>query len=214
MEAGMQMFYYSAELAQEKRAHPDDGIVSRLLEAEVDGDRLTDAEFNLFFQLLAVAGNETTRNAISHGMQAFFDHPDQWQRLIAHPELLDLAVDEIVRFASPVIYFAGRSPRTPSSGDTPIAAGDKVAMYLISANRDPDAFDDPDSFDIGRDPNHHLGFGAGGPHFCLGANLARAEIKAMFSELTHRLTDIEPTGPPRRLQSHFINGIKHLPVRF
>jgi len=214
MDAGMQMFYYSAELAQQKREHPDEGIVSRLLEAEVEGQRLTDGEFNLFFQLLAVAGNETTRNAISHGMQTFFDHPDQWQRLRDDPGLLDLAVDEIVRWATPVIYFRRTATEDTELSGTKIAEGDKVAMYLISANRDRDAFDEPGRFDIGRDPNHHLGFGAGGPHFCLGANLARAEIKAMFSEILRRLPDIEPTGPPVRLQSYFINGIKHLPVAF
>ena len=214
MQAATEMFLYANELAAKKRANPDDDIISALLQAEVDGEKLNDIEFDLFFELLAVAGNETTRNLVSHGMHLLLEHPDQHQRLVDDPSLVDTAVEEMLRYASPVMYMR----RTVQSefelhGET-LREGDKVALWYIAANRDEDLFDDPHRFDVGRTPNEHVAFGGGGPHFCLGANLARLETRIMFAELLTRLRDVELTGPVQRLRSNFINGIKHMPVRF
>ena len=194
--------------------NPGDDIVSALLQAEVDGERLTDAEFDLFFLLLAVAGNETTRNLISHGMLCLIEHPEQRGALVADRSLLPSAVEEMLRWASPVMYFRRTAPADFELRGQTIREGDKVALWYISANRDEEVFDDPHRFDVGRTPNEHVAFGGGGPHFCLGANLARLEIRVMFEELLDRLPDIELAGPVERLRSNFINGIKHMPVKF
>jgi cholest-4-en-3-one 26-monooxygenase len=212
--AATEMFMYSTELAAAKRANPAEDIISTLLQAEVDGNRLTDTEFNLFFQLLSVAGNETTRNLISNGMQFLFDHPDQWAKLIADRSLLPGAIDEMLRYASPVMYMRRTAPEDFELRGQTIRAGDKIALWYISANRDEDVFDDPNRFDITRSPNEYVAFGGGGPHFCLGANLAKLEIRVMFEEILDRLPDIELAGDIQRLRSNFINGIKHMPVRF
>jgi cholest-4-en-3-one 26-monooxygenase len=171
-------------------------------------------ELELFFLLLTVAGNETTRNLMSGGMAAFFAHPDQWERLVADRSLLPTAVDEMLRFVSPVMNFRRTAMVDCELSGTQIRAGDKVVFWHASANRDEDVFDDPDVFDIGRNPNPHMAFGGGGPHFCLGTNLARMEIRVMFEHLLDRVPDIRPAGDMQRLQSQFINGVKHLPVAF
>jgi len=214
MEAAMEMFRYANELAAKKRANPGDDIISVLLTAEVDGERLTDIEFDLFFQLLAVAGNETTRNLISHGMLALLEHPEERAKLLADPALLPSAVDEMLRHASPVMYMR-RTARSDTEvrGQT-IKAGDKVALWYIAANHDPEVFPDPHRFDVTRDPTEHEAFGGGGPHFCLGTHLAKLEITVMFEELLAAIPDMELAGDVQRLRSNFINGIKHMPVRF
>lgn len=216
-EAAAQLYAYAEGLAAERQANPRDDIVTALITAEVDGEALTTNEFDLFFLLLAVAGNETTRNAISHGMLALIEHPEERRRLVEDPSLIDTAVEEILRWASPVMHFRRTATRDTVLHDQEIKAGDGVIMWHISANRDEEVFDDPFRFDVGREHNPHtmhVAFGGGGPHFCLGANLARAEIKVMFEALLPRIPDMELTGPARRLRSNFINGIKEMPVSF
>jgi cholest-4-en-3-one 26-monooxygenase len=213
-EAQVEMFMYANQLAEERRREPRDDIVTALLNAEVDGDRLSEMDFNLFFLLLAVAGNETTRNAISHGMHAFLENPDQYEMLVKDPTLIDSATEEILRWASPVMYFRRNATADVEIRGQQIKAGDKVVIYYASANRDEEIFDDPFRFDILRDPNPHIAFGGGGPHFCLGANLARMEIRVLFEELVKRVPRVEATGESSRLRSNFIAGIKHLPVAF
>jgi cytochrome P450 len=165
--------------------------------------------------LLAVAGNETTRNATAHGMWALMSNPDQFELLKENrQELLPTAVDEIVRYGSPVMHFRRTATEDTEIGGQPIRKGDKVVMWHISANRDEREFVDPDRFDVTRSPNHHVGFGGGGAHFCLGANLARMELNLVFDEICRRLPDIRATGEPDWLRSNFIAGIKHLPVAF
>jgi len=212
--AQIDMFVYAQELATRRRAEPRDDIVSTLLAAEIDGDQLTDMDFNLFFMLLSVAGNETTRNAIAHGMNAFLEHPDQWDLLVADPDAhIAGAVEEILRWASPVLYFRRNARRDVELGGQTIRAGEKISLWYVSANRDEAIFDEPFRFDITRDPNPHIAFGGGGPHFCLGAQLARLEIRVLFEELARRTPKLEALGAPDRLRSNFIGGIKHLPVR-
>ena len=211
--ASAEMFMYANELALKRQSNPKDDLVSVLMEAEVDGEKLSVAEFNCFFLLLAVAGNETTRNTISGGMLALIEHPEQRARLMADRSLLDSAVEEIVRWVSPVMAFRRTATRDVVLAGRQIREGDSVCLWYGSANRDETMFEDPDRFDVGRTPNEHLGFGIG-PHFCLGANLARLEIRIMFERLLERLPDIQLAGPVERLRSNFINGIKHMPVRF
>ena len=213
--AQVEMFMYAKELAEERKANPRDDIVTTLLQAEVEGHSLSELDFNLFFLLLAVAGNETTRNAMSHGMAAFLDNPDQYQVLVDDPSVIDLAVEEIVRWASPVMYFRRNVTQDTEIRGVPIPKGDKVSVWYISANRDEDVFNDPFAFNVRRDhiAEPHVAFGHG-QHFCLGFNLARLEIKVLFEELTKRVTKIESVGDISRLRSNFIAGIKHLPVRF
>jgi cholest-4-en-3-one 26-monooxygenase len=212
--AATEMFMYGHQLALERRAHPRDDIVSTLMAAEVDGESLTEADFDGFFILLSVAGNETTRNLISGAMLALIEHPEQRQRLIDDLSLMPLAVEEFLRWVSPLIYFRRTATAETAVGGQAIRAGEKVVMYYPSANRDEDVFERATEFDVGRSPNPHMAFGGGGPHFCLGASLARLEIRCMFEELLTRLPDIELSEPVQRLRSNFINGIKHMPVRF
>lgn len=179
-----------------------------------DPQTATRLEIDVFSLLLAVAGNETTRNLISGGMVAFFDNLDQWSRLVDDSSLMPTAVEEMLRWVSPVMYFRRAAMNDQEIQGHQIKKGDKVTLCYISGNRDEDIFEEPDRFDVGRDPNLHLAFGAGGPHNCLGLNLARLEIKVMFEELTRRMPDIQQAGPPQRLRSNFISGIKHLPVKF
>jgi cytochrome P450 len=215
MAAGMELFQYAQNLGRERLERPGDDITSTLMHAEVDGERLSEQEFGSFFILLVVAGNETTRNAISHGMRALTEWPDERRRWQADIERYKTsAVEEIVRWATPVIHFRRTAARDTVLGGQPLKAGDKVVMWYNSANRDAAKFDDPYRFDLAREPNEHVGFGAGGPHFCLGANLARREIAMMFDELLRRLPDIEISGPPDHLLSAFIHGIKRMPCRF
>jgi cholest-4-en-3-one 26-monooxygenase len=213
-EAQIEMFMYAQQLAEQRRAEPQEDILTTLLQAEVDGDTLSELDFNLFFMLLSVAGNETTRNAIAHGMNAFLEHPEQYERLAADPGgLIGSATEEILRWASPVMYFRRNARQDVTLRDVTIKAGEKISLWYISANRDEEVFDDPFSFDVGRDPNPHIAFGGGGPHFCLGAQLARLEIRVLFEELVARVTRVDQLGEPDRLRSNFIGGIKHLPVR-
>jgi cholest-4-en-3-one 26-monooxygenase len=214
MDAASQLYAYANELAELRRKDPRDDIVTKLLQPDENGDELTVNEFDVFVLMLAVAGNETTRNAASGGMLAFFDHPDQWQRLCADPSLISTAVDEIVRWVSPVNLFRRTATRDTELRGRKIEEGDKVVVFYSSANRDAAVFDNPEVFDIGRDPNPHIGFGGGGPHFCLGAHLARLELSVLFETLSDRMPNIELTGNVRRLRSNFINGIKEMPVRF
>jgi len=213
-EAAMAVYAYAEELAAKKRAEPTTDVVSTLLDAEVDGEQLTTMEVDLFFMLLIVAGNETTRNLMSGAMTAFFEHPDQWQRLLDDRSLLPTAVDEMLRWVSPVMHFRRTATDPVVLGGQEIQEGDKVVFWHISANRDEKVFENPGTFDIGRNPNPHIAFGGGGPHFCLGANLARMEIQIFFSRLLDRLPDIRLDGEVQRLRSNFINGTKHLPVAF
>jgi cholest-4-en-3-one 26-monooxygenase len=211
--AAAQMWAYANELATQRRDRPLDDLVSVLMEAEVDGDRLTEAEFDSFFLLLAVAGNETTRNLISGGMRALLEHPAERDRLVADPSLLPTAIEEMLRWVSPLIHFRRTATRDVELHGQRIRAGDKVVIYYPSANRDEAKFTDPECFDVGRTPNEHVAFGIG-EHFCLGANLARLEIRLIFEELLRRLPDMAFAGPVRRLRSNFINGIKDMPVKF
>jgi cholest-4-en-3-one 26-monooxygenase len=213
-EAAMQVYAYADELSARKRLSPTADVISVLLDAEVEGEKLDQMEIDLFFLLLIVAGNETTRNLMSGAMTAFFEHPDQWQRLQADRSLLPSAVEEMLRFVTPVMHFRRTATEDFRIGEQEICEGDKVVVWHISANRDEAVFDDVDRFDVGRDPNPHIAFGGGGPHFCLGANLARMEITVMFDRLLDRLPDIRLDGDVQRLQSNFINGTKHLPVAF
>jgi cholest-4-en-3-one 26-monooxygenase len=214
LTAAMELYAYASELYGKKRLDPHADLMSVLTTVEVDGEQLSELELELFFLLLTVAGNETTRNLMSGAMHAFFQHPDQWQRLLDDRSLLPTAVDEMLRFVTPVMNFRRTAMSDVILSDTKITEGDKVVFFHASANRDESVFDDPDTFDVGRDPNPHIAFGGGGPHFCLGANLARMEIRVMFEHLLDRLADIRQDGDEQHLQSQFINGVKHLPVAF
>ncbi|MHB1445074.1 MAG: cytochrome P450 [Acidimicrobiales bacterium] len=214
MNAQMEMFAYANQLAGARRSDPKDDIISTLLASEIDGDALTELEFNLFFMLLAVAGNETTRNAIAHGTNAFLENPDQYRRLVEQPTgLINSATEEILRWASPVMYFKRYVTKPTEVGGQALSPGEKVSMWYVSANRDEDVFPEPFAFDISRDPNPHIAFGGGGPHHCLGSNLARMEIRVLFEELALRVPELEALEAPQALRSNFIGGIKHLPVR-
>jgi cytochrome P450 len=215
LTAGSALTQLMNELAKERRESPRDDLTSRLLNAEVDGESLSDAELASFFILLVAAGNETTRNAISHGMKALCDHPDERRKWAADFEgVAPTAVEEIVRWATPVIHFRRTATRDTEIGGQPIRAGEKVVLWYNSANRDEAVFEDPYRFDVTRRPNEHVGFGGPGAHHCLGANLARREITVMFRELLRRLPDLEITAEPERLRSNFIHGIKRMPCSF
>ena len=211
----LEMFNYAHEVQTEKRGCPSHDLSSRLLEAEVEGHRLDEIDFNLFFMLLVDAGGDTTRNLVGAGMDALFQRPDQLARLKSDPVgLLPSAIEELLRWVSPVVYMRRRATEDTVVGDRTVAAGDKVVMYYGSANRDETVFAQPDRLDLGRSPNDHVAFGGGGPHFCLGAHLARVEIHALLLEMLTRLDDLEPAGPTEWLPSTFISGPKHLPVRW
>ena len=215
MGAAIELAQYAQALGEERLANPREDITSVLMQADVDGDRITPAEFASFFILLVVAGNETTRNAISHGMKALTDFPDQRRTWMADFEgVAPTAVEEIVRWATPVIHFRRTATCDVELGGTAIRAGDKLVMWYSSANRDETAFADPYRFDVTRNPNEHVGFGGGGAHYCLGANLARREMKVMFEELFRTLPDIRVVAPPDMLFSGFIHGIKRMRVEW
>lgn len=213
MTHSLEMFTYAQTLGEDRRANPQDDITSAMMAAEVDGEQLTPQEFGSFFILLVVAGNETTRNAISHGMKALTDFPDQrelwFDDFDTHAKT---AVEEIVRFGTPVIHFRRTATEDTEIAGTPIPAGTKVVMFYNSANHDERVFENPDAFNITRPMQPtQVGFGAGGPHFCLGANLARRELIVMFDEIRRRMPNMRITGEPAYLQSNFINGIKRMP---
>ena len=215
LQAAAELFGYSHQLQTDRRATPSDDIVTTLLSADLDGQALTELEFDMFFLILCVAGNETTRNSITRGMMAFLEFGDQWAKFAADPDrYMETAVEEIVRWASPVMYFRRQALADYEIGGIKIAAGDKVIMWHVAANRDPRAFEDPWRFDIERTPNDHVGFGGGGPHYCLGASLARMEVRLMFRELARRMPDIRLDGEPDYLRSNFIGGVKRLPVAY
>ncbi|HEX9176215.1 MAG TPA: cytochrome P450 [Mycobacterium sp.] len=213
IKASMDFGAYATALADDRRANPRDDLTTSLVQAEVDGEKLTSSEIASFFMLLAIAGNETTRNAISHGVLALTRYPDEREKWWSNFDAVcHSAVEEIVRWASPVVYMRRRVTQDTELGGVKLAAEEKVSMWYCSANRDEAKFANPYTFDVTRDPNPHVGFGGGGAHFCLGANLARREIAVMFEELHHRIPDLVATEEPARLLSAFIHGIKQLPV--
>jgi cholest-4-en-3-one 26-monooxygenase len=210
--AAAELVGYSMAMAEDRRTCPRDDIVTRLVHAEVDGGHLSPDEFGFFMILLSVAGNETTRNAISHGMLAFLDHPEQWELFRAgRPQS---AVDEIVRWATPVTVFQRTALAGTTLGGQQIRAGQRVGLFYRSANFDEAVFDDPGRFDIRRSPNPHLGFGGTGTHYCLGVNLARLEIELIFNAIADGMPGIQKAGEAERLRSGWLNGIKRLPVTY
>ena len=213
MQAAFELCTYAQSLSDNRASIRKDSLVNLMLDAEIDGEKLTDMEFNFFILMLSVTGNETTRNAISSGTLTLMQHPEAKQRLIDDPSLIPSAVDEMLRWDSPLIHFRRTATCDVEIGGQKIKKNDKLAMFYLSANRDEDAFENPDVFDITRSPNDHLAFGVG-QHFCLGANLAKLELRIMFEELLKRLPDIELNGEVRRLRSNFINGYKTIPVKF
>jgi cytochrome P450 len=211
LKAGAELSQLAQDLGRRRKEHPTDDLVSALVGSEIDGERLDASELGSFFVLLAVAGNETTRNAISHGMKALCDHPEQRARWQADFDgLAPTAVEEIVRWATPVIHFRRTATRDTELSGQKIRRGEKVVLWYCSGNRDEAVFEDPFRFDVGRTPNEHVGFGGPGPHYCLGAHLARREITVMFRELFRRIPDLEIVGEPDRLASFFIRGIKRM----
>jgi len=213
LSAAQELTQLMEDLGRHRTERPGDDVTSALVTANVDGEQLTHQELASFFILLVVAGNETTRNAISHGMRLLTEHPDQREAWAANFETMaPTAVEEIVRIASPVIFMRRTTTEDVTLGGVDLPAEAKLLLFYWSANRDAAVFEDPYRFDITRDPNPHVGFGGPGPHFCLGAHLARQEITVMFRELLGRVPGIHTTGDPERLLSNFINGIKHLPV--
>jgi cholest-4-en-3-one 26-monooxygenase len=207
-----EMFAYVDGLVAERADGDGDDLLTVLLQAEVEGARLSPFDIDLFFMLLMNAGSETTRNLITGGMLTLFQHPDERARLAADPALLPTAVEEMLRWVTPVMHFRRTARADTELGGASIREGDKVVMWYSSANRDESQFPDAGRFDVGRTPNDHVAFGAGGPHFCLGASLARLEARIVFEELLERVPALAPAGPVKRLGSNFINGIKSLPV--
>lgn len=210
--AAAEILSYSMVMAEDRRQCPRNDIVTKLVHAELDGDKLTADEFGFFVILLSVAGNETTRNAISHGMLAFLDHPDQWELYKA--ERPETAVDEIVRWATPITAFQRTATRDTVLSGQEIKKGQRVGLFYRSANFDEEVFDHPERFDVLRSPNPQLGFGGSGAHYCLGANLARLEIDLIFNAIADAMPDISKAGEPKRLRSGWINGVKRLPVSY
>jgi len=210
--AAAEILGYSMAMAEERRGCPRDDIVTKLISAEIDGHGLSDDEFGFFVLMLAVAGNETTRNAIAHGMLAFLDHPEQWE--LFKSSRPDTAADEIVRWATPITVFQRTATRDTELGGQEIKAGQRVGLFYRSANFDEEVFDHPEVFHINRSPNPHLGYGGYGTHYCLGASLAKLEIELIFNAIADAMPDIAKAGDPDRLRSGWINGIKRLPVTY
>jgi cytochrome P450 len=207
------LYRYAHELAEWKRRRPGDDVMSLLLAAsDEQGGEVTSEEFENMFWLFAVAGNETLRNGIPGGMASLLAHPDAYRRLRADPGLIGTSVEEMLRWWPPVMHFRRTATEDTEVAGQPVRAGDKVVVFHVSANRDPAAFSEPDRFDIERRPNDHVSFGFG-VHFCLGAHLARAQMRALLGQVAARLPELEPAGPVVRLTSNFQNGVKHLPVR-
>ncbi len=210
--AAAEILGYAMMLADDRRKNPQDDIVTKLVTADVDGHALTDDEFGFFVILLAVAGNETTRNAITHGMMAFLEHPEQWE--LYKKERPATMVDEVVRWATPVSVFQRTAINDVMVGEQLVKAGDRVLMFYTSGNFDEDVFEDPFTFNIMRENNAHLGFGGHGAHYCIGANLARKEIDIMFNAIADKIPNLSATGHARRLRSAWINGIKELDASY
>lgn len=210
--ASVELIMYGMAMAADRGANPRDDLVTRLVQADVEGHKLSDDEFGFFVILLAVAGNETTRNTITQGMMAFAEHPDQWE--LFKRERPATAADEIVRWATPVTSFQRTATEDTELGGVPIKKGQRVVMFYRSANFDEEVFDDPYTFNIMRDPNPHVGFGGTGAHYCIGANLARMTIDLMFNAIADQMPDLRPLGEPERLRSGWLNGIKHWQVDY
>jgi cytochrome P450 len=214
-DARIEMINYAKSVADDKRAHPGNDITTILVNSEIDGDRLSDEEIQWFFLLLINAGGDTTRNLLAGGLQLLLDNPDQRIRLTQELDtLLNPAVEEMLRAVSPVARFRRTATEDVQLRDKLIRAGDKVVLFYGSANYDEDVFENPNEFDVGRDPNPHVAFGGGGPHLCLGLHVARMEIRTMLSEMLTRLSDIELNGEHTRLESSFIAGSRAMPIRF
>ena len=213
--AAMELYAFANNLAKERAKEPKDDIVTLLVNATIGEDKLTEMEFDAFMLLLTVAGNETTRNATSGGMLALLRYPEEMAKLCEDIDgNLDTSVEEILRWSTPVMHFRRTATDDTEIRGQKIAKGDKVLMWHVSANRDEEVFEDPFKFDIERSPNEHISFGGGGPHYCLGANLARAELRIIFREMLTRMDDIQLAGEPDFLRSNFIQGIKHMPITF
>jgi len=210
--AAAEILGYAMEMAADRRENPQDDIITKLVHADMDGEKLGEDEFGYFVIMLAVAGNETTRNAITHGMNAFFDHPDQWE--LFKKERPRTATDEIIRWATPVSVFQRTALNDVVVGGQLVKKGERVGLFYASGNHDEDVFEAPGEFNVLRDPNPHLAFGGHGAHYCIGANLARLEVEVMFNAIADRMPDIKKTGDPIRLRHGWINGIKHLPVTY
>jgi cytochrome P450 len=212
--ASLDAFQLGLKLAAERRNDPKSDVLTRLTQGTYQGRDLTEQEFCNYFLMLVVAGNETTRHSISHGIKAFADFPEQWQRLRSGDVDPRVATEEIVRWASPVHFVRRIATRDTTLAGANIAAGDKVAMYFTSGNRDEAHFDQPDRFIVDRTPNNHMAFGKGGPHFCLGSHVAKLQIRVLLEEMIKRVASIELTGPANRLRSNHVHGIKALPAAF
>ena len=209
---GKQLWDLGREIVQERLAAPGDDLLSKLLLARVDGDALSEVDLDNLFSILVIAGNETTRIAMAHAVLAFCEHPEQWERLRTDPELLDTATEEVLRWSCPTHFMRRTAAADTELGGAAIRAGDKVVLWYVSGNRDESEFAALDTFDVARTPNRHLSFGRGGPHLCLGAHVARLEIRVLLAALTRRVARFELAGPPRRIRSNFTNGLKELPV--
>ena len=215
LQAGSSLAGLMKEMAEDRKKNPRDDLTTALMNTELEDGAMTESELASFFILLVVAGNETTRNVISHGLKLLCDYPDQRERWASDVEgLMPTAVEELVRWASPVIHMRRTCTQDTVLSGQELKKGDKVVLWYSSGNRDESTFEDPYTFDVGRTPNDHVGFGGPGPHFCLGANLARREIAVMFRRIFDRLPDLQVTGPPVPLRSNFINGIKRMPCEF
>jgi cytochrome P450 len=210
--AALEVFEYADRQRELRMREPADDVINALTVAQAEG-LLSEQDFRNYFSLLMIAGNETTRHTISHGMLALMEHPSQMELLQKEPSRISVATEEILRWATPVMHFRRTATRDVELGGQRIADGDKVVTWYISANFDDAAFEDPFRFDVTREPNYQVSFGPGGPHFCLGAHLARLETKILFQELLPRIRSIEPAGPVERVRSNFVNGIKRMPVR-
>jgi cytochrome P450 len=209
---GKQLWDLGREIVRDRLAAPGDDLLSKLLLARVDGDALSETDLDNLFSILVIAGNETTRIAMAHAVLAFCEHPEQWERLRADEGFLDTATEEVLRWSCPTHFMRRTAAVDTELGGAAIRAGDKVVLWYVSGNRDESEFDDPDAFDVGRAPNRHLSFGRGGPHLCLGAHVARLEIRILLAALARRVARFELAGPPRRIRSNFTNGLKALPV--
>ncbi len=212
-QAQAELFAYFYELAGKRRANPQDDILSAVIQGRIDGQPLPDHELLSYYFLLVVAGNETTRNAMTGGVQCFLDHPDQWQGLVADPALVEGAIEETVRWTTPVIQFSRTATRDLVVRGQAIREGESVCLFYASGNRDEDVFEDPFTFRIDRNPNDHIGFGRG-EHVCLGAHLARLELRSMYQQLRERLVSMERTGEIVRQRSSFVGGVKRAPMRW
>ena len=210
--ASAELLAYFSALADDRKANPRDDIMTKLVTAGEDDEGLSSDQLGYFVIMLAVAGNETTRNAITHGMNAFLDNPDQWE--LFKKERPRTAVDEIIRWATPVTVFQRTATRDTEVGGVPIKKGERVGLFYAAANHDTSVFEDPETFNILRDPNPHVAFGGHGAHYCVGANLARMEVEIMFNVIADRMPDIRKLKEPRRLRSGWINGIKELQVAY